>query len=480
MSAENGAPFGAPELEGMDIGKENGGDKVIMDNVQDGGRNTGAVASGTDRRERSTKTFVNYKYQGNDEGPYRVVVQRDVVENSRFSGINKINVGMILKQNGFSKSVIDIKKTGRNKVMVYMLDMNEANRLTTCKNLDLKHYRAYIPKYLVMIKGVINGIPENLSEQELVESIDCGTKVEEVFRMMRSKDGKRVPSSNIGVVFRGNKLPGQVKLFSVSVTVKPYITKTVMCQQCLRYGHIAINCKGRARCENCGDSHDEQHCNQETKCANCNGKHRATEANCPAREQQTKIKTLMAHRNLTYFEARQEVIVPTRNSYSILEHAEEFMTIQESYAQAVSKKSPGNSGVSTRPKQSRRTVKGKQKIQSEAEEEYDAEEAPARKRKVAERAMHERKPEPISMEQHLELRKKWEEKLREMAEQREAYTQMANDTFKNLSTAVKRNDESSYTLIVEAVRALAQSLGYLQGTGPDPSSSSSNIQDSPK
>lgn len=102
------------------------------------------------------------------------------------------------------------------------------------------------------------------------------------------------------------------------------------------------------------------------------------------------------------------------------------------------------------------------------------------KRKVAERAMQERKSETISMEQHLELRKKWEEKLREMAEQREAYKQMANDTFKNLSTAVKRNDESSYTLIVEAVRALAQSLGYLQGTGPDPSSSSSNIQDSPK
>nr|XP_029710169.1 uncharacterized protein LOC115256063 [Aedes albopictus] len=141
-----------------------------------------------------------------------------------------------------------------------------------------------------MIKGVINGIPENLLEQELVESIECGTKVEEVFRMMRSKDRKRVPSSNIEVVFRGNKLPSQVKLFSVSNTVKPYITKTVMCQQRLRYGYIAINCKGRARCENCGDSHDEQHCNQETKCANCNGKHRATEANCPAREQQNKTR----------------------------------------------------------------------------------------------------------------------------------------------------------------------------------------------
>lgn len=478
MSAGSGAPLGAPvDAEMNDSGNGNGGEGATNVNVQNGGLGTGAVPK--ENGEKGEKVFVNYKYQGNDVGPYRVVVQREVMENDRFTGINKINVGSILKQNGFGKAIIDIKKTGRNKVMVYMLDMNEANRLTTCRNLSLKHYRAYIPKYLVMVKGVINGIPENLSDQELLDNIECGNKVAEVFRMMRSKDGKRVPSSNVGVVFRGNKLPAQVKLFSVSVFVKPYITKTVMCQQCLRYGHIAVNCKGKARCENCGESHDEKHCNQETKCANCNGKHRATEASCPTREQQTKIKTLMAHRNLSYFEARQEIVVPTRNSYSLLEHTEEFKTIQESYTDAV-KKNPANAAANAnRFKNNKKIVKEKQKTQSEAEEEYAAEDEPARKRKVKEITNQEQKTETISMEQHLELRKRWEEKMKEMAEQREAYKQMANDTFRNLTTAVNRNDESSYNLIIEAVKALAQSLGYTVSTRQD-STNVRSIQDSPK
>ncbi|XP_058816706.1 uncharacterized protein LOC131679982 [Topomyia yanbarensis] len=135
----------------------------------------------------------------------------------------------------------------------------------------------------------------------------------------------------------------------------------------------------------------------------------------------------MAHRNLTYFEARQELIVPTRNSYSILEHTEEFMTIQESYAEAVKRRSHSEGSIN-RSNNNKKPANEKQKAQLEVEE-------PARKRKAADRKPKEQKPETTSMEQHLELRKRWEEKMKVIAEQREAYKQMANETFKSLTTA---------------------------------------------
>lgn len=46
----------------------------------------------------------------------------------------------------------------------------------------------------------------------------------------------------MGVVFRSNRLPASVKIFSVNVKVEPYVTKVVMCNACLRYGHIAKYC----------------------------------------------------------------------------------------------------------------------------------------------------------------------------------------------------------------------------------------------
>nr|XP_029734340.1 uncharacterized protein LOC109399375 [Aedes albopictus] len=263
MSAGGGAPTGAPMIV------QNGGIDDVLNSEQ----------QNAEQNQNGGRVFEKFFYKQCDSGPYKVVVQKTIDENQlgnevRLNGINKITVGILLKQNGFAKSVMDIKKIGRAKVLVFFSEWKEANRLVTCQNLSLKRFKAFIPKSFVTVKGVIAGIPEELEAEEILTDIETNKEVMEVFRMQRTvAPGKRVPIKKLGVVFRSNKLPEYVRVYSVITKVEPYVTKAVMCNACLRYGHIALNCKSRKRCGNCGETHEEQvndqECPNQTRCVHC-------------------------------------------------------------------------------------------------------------------------------------------------------------------------------------------------------------------
>lgn len=67
--------------------------------------------------------------------------------------------------------------------------------------------------------------------------------------------------------------------------------------------------------------------------------------------------------------------------------------------------------------------------------------------------------------------------MKEIAEQREVYKLMACETFNSLSTAISRNDSSSYAMIVQVLNNLAESLGYnMEEVRPISSNNSSEVQ----
>lgn len=164
MSESDGAPNGAP------VGME------IQDGVSEK-----AVRNGQDAQDGPKKEKENYAYKQSDCGPFKVMVEKKE-ENATF-GINKISVGLVMKQNGFAKSVIDIKKIGRTRVMVYMSEWQEANRLLNCQNLKLKKLTAYIPRGFVTAKGVIGGVPEDMDDKEVIEEMQTNLEIVEAFRM---------------------------------------------------------------------------------------------------------------------------------------------------------------------------------------------------------------------------------------------------------------------------------------------------------
>lgn len=442
--------------------------------------------SGQDGRKKEKES---YAYKQCDSGPFKVMVEKKE-ENANF-GINKISVGSVLKQNGFAKSVIDIKKIGRSRVMVYISEWQEANRLISCQNLKLKKLSAYIPRGFVTVKGVIAGIPEEMEDNEVIDDMETNLEVVEAFRMHRTtKDGKKVPTMKMGVVFRSNRLPDSVRVFSVKVKVEPYVTKVVMCNACLRYGHIAKYCKGRKRCMNCGDNHDNQEeqevCVKTALCVHCKGEHKASDAKCPERGKQERIKRLMAVKNLSYHEAREQAGVQTRNMFSLLSVENEFPTVYESFANITKKKEVKErqhlqQEVRQAPAKKSREIIKKVKNRDEQRQIHD-EHCPESSRLTPDSAtgnkdadgfelvrQKKRKTDNaekeeanrISMQQHLELRKRWDDKLKELAGQREELKTKVNETYNELYLALNTKDEDTHRKLLGVLNNLGQTLGFM-------------------
>ncbi|XP_055610021.1 uncharacterized protein LOC129756968 [Uranotaenia lowii] len=423
MSVTTGAPPGAP-MDGILEGCE----KTLDPAKKDGGK----------------RVFEKYLYANSDTGPYKVIIEKEE-EKDKPIGINKISVGIVLKQNGFTKSIMDIRKIGRSKVLVYFQDFAAANRLVSCKNLSLRKYAAYIPKGFVSVKGVISGIPEDIDVKELQSEIDSNKEILEIFRMHRfvSKDNK-VPLKKVCVVFRSNKLPDSVRIYAVNMRVEAYVNRAVMCNACLRYGHKADNCKGRKRCDNCGNAEDENHdiknCVNLTKCVHCKESHKASDPKCPERAKQAAIKKLMACQNLTFQEAKEEFRVETRNGFDILSNMREFPSIYESFATVTAKSvkpptkpqnqprkpvastsaSGGNSG------QTRVNIqhiqKTKQSVNNADDDSCSSVQPKKRKTHTSSDPNDDTENQQMMpVQQYLELRKRWDDQMQILANQRESY-----------------------------------------------------------
>ncbi|EFN62512.1 hypothetical protein EAG_09392, partial [Camponotus floridanus] len=115
-------------------------------------------------------------------------------------------------------------------------------------------------------------------------------------------------SRTILITFKGQILPNYICLYMIRHLVAPFIAKTSLCFKCYRFGHIGAQCKGRARCIDCGEA---RHGGEETcprrgytpVCINCGRPHRTTDFSCPEYSLQRRIRELSAYENIPLAEA---------------------------------------------------------------------------------------------------------------------------------------------------------------------------------
>lgn len=293
----------------------------------------------------------SYLYTIRDEAPYRVFV-----ESTGEGRINKFAVGsMIRKLEKYRNHVTDLRYLGRNKIVAFFNSYIKANLFVGDERLKEKGYKAYVPRHLISVRGVLVGIPTDITEEEIMMEIESECQVIDVYRLNRFVDGRARPSNRVSVTFRASRLPEKVKLFCCTNRVRPYIQRVLFCGKCHRFNHKTENCKGRRRCSRCSEIHDEDDdnytvCKNPTKCFYCKSSHSTTDKNCPEREKQERIKGLMAKRNLTYIEAR-EMLKPRldSNMYDLLADAAEYPTPAETFAKMTAgkytKKTTQNTGA---------------------------------------------------------------------------------------------------------------------------------------
>lgn len=465
MSVQNGAPPGVPM------------------NIKDG-ENHGKNLD-KNRREQ-------YYYKQTDHGPFKVMVEKIFNESTsgeRKIGINKIAVGVILQQNGFGKTILDIKKAAFTKVTVYVDNWKEANRLVNCQNLLLKNLKAYIPKGYISVKGVINGVPEELTMDEIMPHIDDQVEIMEMFRMTRkTSDGNRLPTRKIGIVFRSNTLPEIVRVFRVLTKVEPFVTRVVQCEKCLRYGHTTTNCKSSTpRCANCAEKHEGQ-CVKETRCAHCKGEHNSMDPQCPERIKQKNIKTLMAKRNITYQEAWQYCKIETTNGYSILQNIDSFPTPYESFVDAVKAKpdihrNPAKLSVKKNNQENQPQPPKQPKIRYEHNEEKEnnldsrSGEAPRAVQNKKRKPSEPEETDHITVQRYIELRQRWEEQMKKTAYQKDQLTHALVTTFNKITALLTGNHENGYAILQEMQNDLGQSLGLNAASNNTPLVNDGQVSD---
>ncbi|XP_029725192.2 uncharacterized protein LOC115265101 [Aedes albopictus] len=277
----------------------------------------------------------SFMYTARDAAPYRVYVE--IIDNTK--RIYKFSVGSVLRKlEKYRNQITELKYLGRNKIIVFSNSWVKANLLVGETVLAEKGYKAYIPRHLVCITGVIGGIPTDIEMEEIEQDYECAYPVVNLYRLNRwdREKGKKVASNRVSVTFRASNLPEKMKVFGSSVKVQPYVRRFVFCNNCHRFGHREESCKSKKRCGKCARIHEEaeDHCPNEVKCLHCRkSDHRTTDPSCPSRQREISIKTMMSKKNLTYVEARELIApLPIQNQYDVLADIAEFPALPNTFA----------------------------------------------------------------------------------------------------------------------------------------------------
>lgn len=251
-------------------------------------------------------------YFSNDYGPFVLYVEKN-----NGGSLQAMLIGKIIRTNNFElyTKISNIKKIGRNRIKIEMLTYDCANVLLKSPYWAQNNLLCYIPNFNIFRQGVIRDVECSLTEEEIKEDIisDCQvTQVRRIFK--KDKDSIKKPTPVIIVTFRGQTLPSVVKLLGVICHVERYIQRLLQCLRCFKYGHLSSTCRSQVEfCEACGDnSHRASACNNSISCIFCKLGHRSTDARCPERIIQKKIKDLMSQENISHSEARNIICSPKK------------------------------------------------------------------------------------------------------------------------------------------------------------------------
>ena len=146
-----------------------------------------------------------------------------------------------------------------------------------------------------MVQGIVFGIPEDISEEELREEINAHT----VKRLVKktSPGSQSIVTQTVVFSLTSDVLPDYVYIGMIRKKVTQYIPPPLRCFKCQRYGHKSTTCRSNAsRCPLCAQDHNIKDCPNiaAPKCANCQGDHFSGSKDCPKYQiiQETlKVKT---------------------------------------------------------------------------------------------------------------------------------------------------------------------------------------------
>lgn len=203
--------------------------------------------------------------------------------------------------------VVGVRKLPSGDMVIQLKDREGKQALASRKRWleEVSPSARIIPDlYPVMVHGVRISRVNTTNQKEAIRSLESqNSKLHTGLKIVRvawprgvNKTGKEHSSLTVflsspeaanAVITRGFVEGGEVKL------VERFLTGCglVQCFKCCSYGHIAKNCRAKARCGHCSESHETRECTQKDRksCAACKAfghkktDHKAWDEMCPVR-----------------------------------------------------------------------------------------------------------------------------------------------------------------------------------------------------
>ncbi|XP_063549092.1 uncharacterized protein LOC134756194 [Cydia strobilella] len=119
----------------------------------------------------------------------------------------------MMQQNNIT-DIVEIKYINPNKIYVQFGSESTLENLITCQAIKEKAWSVVRTSEVAASYGVIRQVELDLTEKEILESIDGGADLISVKRLTRrSEDGKWINSECVRLGFRGSSLPAYVHVF---------------------------------------------------------------------------------------------------------------------------------------------------------------------------------------------------------------------------------------------------------------------------
>ncbi|KAI5637966.1 hypothetical protein NE865_09341 [Phthorimaea operculella] len=224
----------------------------------------------TEKEPYPKKSVFRSLYDPKDPGPYIVHVQFAEQNGKTGATLHPLDFSYFLYQNGM-KNIIEngVKRIGRNRLSISFGSWKEANLFVLNEVLaGQKKYEASIPTFNLCRMGIVKGVPESWSQEEIMENVRVPEGYGKILRTRRMNRKtvtaagvvEWVPTQTVTLTFDGQRLPPRVFAFYSALPVQNYILPTIQCHRCFRFGHTKDKCRSRPRCAKCGEEHDAATC----------------------------------------------------------------------------------------------------------------------------------------------------------------------------------------------------------------------------
>ena len=92
-------------------------------------------------------------------------------------------------------------------------------------------------------------------------------------RVTVKKGGEVIPTNTFFITFNSPELRTEIKVGYLGIKVDLFVSNTLRCFNCNRFGHTSSGCKTTAKCVRCGQERHEEECEGPQHCSNCSRPH---------------------------------------------------------------------------------------------------------------------------------------------------------------------------------------------------------------